>query len=244
MNLSTAAAELLRLVGPTALAAQADAIAVGIPAAIVTERLGRSDAAPVVAALAAAAEQAGPERTRAYLEGLCAGHAARSPVIETVWTGPAVHGVPVRSTMSALLHLVDNAERELWLSTYSAKPHAPLLESITRALLRGVAVNIAIETLQGAGSAIAGSEPAAAFASLTGANRYTWPVAARPADAKLHAKLALADARSLLVTSANFTTSGMERNLEAGILVTGGPAPERATEHLTALVRTGQLARI
>jgi phosphatidylserine/phosphatidylglycerophosphate/cardiolipin synthase-like enzyme len=69
-------------------------------------------------------------------------------------------------------------------------------------------------------------------------------VAARPADAKLHAKLALADATTLLVTSANFTTSGLERNLEAGLLVKGGSAPKRAAEHLKALVQSGHLTRI
>jgi phosphatidylserine/phosphatidylglycerophosphate/cardiolipin synthase-like enzyme len=243
-TLKDRAAELLELVGPLALTTQARAIAGGTSPSIIAERLGRPDAAPVVSALAAAAREWGPEKAEAYLEGLSAGYALRPQDIEAVWTGPTTHGVPVRSTQLALLNLVEGCRRELWLSTYSAKSHAPLLESIERALRRGVSVSIAIETLSGAGSAIAGSEPAAAFAVLKGARLYTWPVASRPIDAKLHAKLALADAETLLVTSANFTVSGMERNLEAGLLVKGGQAPKRTAEHLAALVRSGHLERI
>ncbi|GAA2138808.1 DISARM system phospholipase D-like protein DrmC [Glycomyces algeriensis] len=243
-TLRAKATELLELVGPVALADQAGAITDGTPPSIVAERLGRPDAAPVIAAVAEAARSCGPDRAEAYLEGLADGHALRPQDIETVWTGPAVHGVPVRSTQLALLNLVGGSTRELWLSTYSAKPHAPLLEAIERAMQRGVSVAIAIEILAGAGSAISGSEPAAAFALLKGAKLYTWPVASRPSDAKLHAKLALADATTLLVTSANFTTSGLERNLEAGLLVKGGSAPKRAAEHLKALVRSGHLTRI
>src|SRR5699024_5452394 len=132
--------------------------------------------------------------------------------------------------------LIDACEHELWLSTYAAKPHRPLLDALTRALRRGVAVSVAVETLAGAGSAIAGSEPAHAFAELHGVKRYSWPRTLRPADAKLHAKLALADAETLLVTSANFTVSGLEHNVEAGLLVTGGPAPAQTAAHLRELV--------
>lgn len=34
------------------------------------------------------------------------------------------------------------------------------------------------------------------------------------------------------------------RNIEAGVLVRGGPAPQRAAEHLRALVGNGTLERV
>ncbi|WP_456228945.1 phospholipase D-like domain-containing protein [Streptomyces sp. YJ-C3] len=53
--------------------------------------------------------------------------------------------------------------------------------------------------------------------------------------------MAVADRRILLVGSANLTESGVRRNLEAGVLVTGGTAPQRAAEHIRELQRRGIL---
>ena len=55
----------------------------------------------------------------------------------------------------------------------------------------------------------------------------------------MHAKLAIADRRVLLVTSANLTQSGVGRNIEAGLLTRGGVAPIRAAEHVDALRSNG-----
>ena len=43
----------------------------------------------------------------------------------------------------------------------------------------------------------------------------------------MHAKIAVADRMVLLVSSANLTSAGIDKNIEAGILVHGGTAPVR-----------------
>lgn len=60
----------------------------------------------------------------------------------------------------------------------------------------------------------------------------------------MHAKIAVVDEEALLVGSANLTGSGIEHNIEAGVLVHGGTAARRAAEHLRALRRDGALVRI
>lgn len=40
------------------------------------------------------------------------------------------------------------------------------------------------------------------------------------------------------ITSANLTGHAMEQNMEAGVLITGGPIPKQLQEHLQALVYT------
>ena len=60
----------------------------------------------------------------------------------------------------------------------------------------------------------------------------------------MHAKLAVADRRVLLVTSANLTQSGVGKNIEAGLLVRGGAAAQRAAEHVDALRASGELVRL
>jgi phosphatidylserine/phosphatidylglycerophosphate/cardiolipin synthase-like enzyme len=60
---------------------------------------------------------------------------------------------------------------------------------------------------------------------------------------KMHAKLAVSDRRVLLVSCANLTSSGVTKNIiEAGLLITGGTAPNGA-EHIDALRASGELIR-
>lgn len=182
----------------------------------------------------------------AYLRGVAAALADRdaSVRVESVWSGPTSHPVPVRATARVLAELVGRARRELLLMTYSAKPYAPLREALAAAVARGVRTRVVVETLQGAGSALSGAEPAAAFHGL-GVELWHWPVAERGDDhGRMHAKIAVADRRELLVSSANLTQSGVGGNMEAGLLVRGGAAPHRAAEHVDALTAAGVLARM
>lgn len=182
----------------------------------------------------------------AYLRGVAAAlsHQESAVRVESVWSGPTSHAVPVRSTAQVLVHLAERARHELLLMTYSAKPYEPLREALAAAVSRNVVVRAVVETLQGAGSAISGNEPAAAFHGL-GVELWHWPVTRRADErGKMHAKLAVADRRELLVSSANLTQSGILKNIEAGLLVRGGTAPQRAAEHFDALRSAGILERL
>ncbi|MBB4931107.1 hypothetical protein F4561_001927 [Lipingzhangella halophila] len=199
-----------------------------------------------VAAVLAARRSAGvgDDEAAAFLRGLAAGYARGSGAVrvETVWSGPASHAVPVRATSQALLEVIDDAARELVLMTYSARPHDRIREALAAAAARGVRVDVVVETLQGAGGAISGAEPAAAFAGLGGVELWHWPVGQRAREkGKAHAKLAAADRRVLLVSSANLTQSGVADNIEAGLLVRGGEAPRRIAEHVAELRTRGVL---
>lgn len=180
----------------------------------------------------------------AYLRGVAAAREQAAVGVESVWSGPTSHAVPVRATAQVLSQLVGRARHELLLMTYSAKPYQPLRDALAGALARDVLVRVVVETLQGAGSAISGEEPAAAFHGL-GVDLWHWPVARRPDDGgRMHAKIAVADRRELLVSSANLTHSGVHGNIEAGLLIRGGAAPERAAEHVDALRSAGILERL
>ncbi|QUW94434.1 DISARM system phospholipase D-like protein DrmC [Streptomyces sp. V17-9] len=194
---------------------------------------------------AVTAQQAVPRaEAAAYLRGYVAGWNAerRSEDIRTVWSGPATPGVPVRSTAQVLVELVNSAERELLAMTYAARPYLPLTAALTAAVARGVDVHVVVETRQGAAGLLTGPEPAAAFTGVPGLRLWHWaPEARQGPGARQHAKLAVADRQTLLVGSANLTESGVRRNMEAGVLVTGGTAPERSAEHIRELQRSGVL---
>ncbi len=180
----------------------------------------------------------------AYLRGYVAGWSGeqRTSEVRTVWSGPATPGVPVRATAQVLVDLVAGSTRELLAMTYSARPYLPLTSALTAATARGVDVHVVVETREGAAGLLSGPEPAEAFAGVPGLRLWHWaPDAREGSGGRQHAKLAVADRSVLLVGSANLTASGVERNIEAGVLVTGGPAPGRAADHIRELQRRGVL---
>jgi phosphatidylserine/phosphatidylglycerophosphate/cardiolipin synthase-like enzyme len=234
-------ADILRRLGPQALRTIIDHAAMAWPPEAILRDIPGAE--PLLDALSGADRSA----ALAYLTGLAAGYAQRADEVsvETVWSGPASHHVPVRATAAVLADIVREAQHELLLMTYSAKPHQPLTEALQRAIGRGVAVSVVVETLQGAGSALSGEEPYHAFTGIMGIELWHWPTSRRTEPgAKMHAKLAVADRRLLLITSANLTQSGVSKNIEAGLLIRGGAAPLRVAEHVDALRASGNLTRL
>jgi phosphatidylserine/phosphatidylglycerophosphate/cardiolipin synthase-like enzyme len=61
--------------------------------------------------------------------------------------------------------------------------------------------------------------------------------------AKLHAKVIVVDRRDVLITSANLTSHGIDKNLELGLRVLGQPA-EDAAYHFERLIQDGEFDKI
>jgi phosphatidylserine/phosphatidylglycerophosphate/cardiolipin synthase-like enzyme len=193
---------------------------------------------------AVAADHVPRAEAAAYLRGYVAAvlRARDSVQVRTVWSGPSTSAVPVRATAQVLVEVINEARHELLAMTYAARPYPALTRALTKATARGVVVHIIVETLAGAGGLLSGKEPAVAFNAVEGVQLWHW---ARDAPAtgrsRQHAKIAVADRRILFLGSANLTESAALRNIEAGVLVRGGEAPQRAAEHVTELQRTGVL---
>ncbi|MGW4086233.1 DISARM system phospholipase D-like protein DrmC [Streptomyces sp. NPDC004822] len=181
----------------------------------------------------------------AYIRGYVAAilHTRDTVRVRTVWSGPSTPGVPVRATAQVLVDVIDGARDELLAMTYAARPYSALTRALTAAAERGVSIHMVVETLAGAGGLLSGREPAEAFASVPGITLWHWATRDRTGHehSRQHAKMAVADRRALFVGSANLTESAARRNIEAGVLVSGGEAPKRAAEHIIELQRTGVL---
>ena len=233
--------------GPARLRDLADCLAAGEPAEDIFRSFG-GDSDLVAAIVAAQRDERVPGDIAAtYLRGVAAGYASAVATsrVEVVWSGPASPRVPVRATAQVIAALIAEARREILLVTYSARPYQPVIAGLKAAIGRGVAVSIVVETLQGAGSALSGSEPAAAFAGIEGVALWHWPPHTRPTPgSKMHAKIAVADRRVLFASSVNLTQSAVEYSIEAGVLVHGGIAPRRAAEHIRELQASGVLQRL
>lgn len=176
--------------------------------------LAAQDVRDVVLALRASAETA-------------ARIAAAQPVIEVAWTYPASARPGLRTTGGVARDIIDASRLSVLIVGYRVTVDPALtglaaqtVEAIARAAERGVVVTAVLDREANREALLqawrAGVPPPSIF---------TWPVS-EDDKAAIHAKVLISDRRDGLVTSANLTYHGFERNLEMGLRVTGRAAGE------------------
>jgi phosphatidylserine/phosphatidylglycerophosphate/cardiolipin synthase-like enzyme len=119
--------------------------------------------------------------------------------------------------------------------------------ALAKAVERGVDLRLIAETPESGEGKIAFG-PAATFGQEISrkARVYVWPREKRPTDGhgrhgSLHAKCAVADGRSVFLSSANLTDYAMTLNMEMGVLVTNEGLAQQILRHVGALIRDGVL---
>jgi cardiolipin synthase A/B len=150
--------------------------------------------------------------------------------VELLWTGPSpASQIPARRIDQVLYDLIDSARREILLVTYAAHRIERLTNGLVSALDRGVGVRLILEfEATSAGQLSMDAVRAFPRALRERAEIYYWPLEKRSRNergypGKLHAKVALVDHHAVL-TSANLTDDAFTRNLEVGVLLSGGEA--------------------
>lgn len=182
-----------------------------------------------------------PEELAGMLAGASyAYHQAKTEEsLELVWTGPPSELVSTRKTEQALLEVINASNKNLFLTCFVSYKAISILESMCKAISRGVEVSILMESSDKPGDGIFVDAIGKMRELLPEAKIYYWANKQGVYEGgKVHAKIAVADAHVCFVSSANLTGYAMEKNMEAGILIHGGPIPEKLHEHLNALVIT------
>jgi phosphatidylserine/phosphatidylglycerophosphate/cardiolipin synthase-like enzyme len=170
--------------------------------------------------------------------------------VELTWTGPDSHIIPVRRTDQALLQLIAEARTRLLIVSFAVYKAESILQSIMDALQRGVVTTLCLETPDASEGKIAFDTIKALGPEVARrAQLVVWPHDQRPhsSDGKhgsLHAKVAVADGATLLVSSANLTEYAMTLNMELGVLVRGGELPAKVEAHFAKLIEQDILRRI
>lgn len=188
-------------------------------------------------------ELAGRLRTGAAVAEL----AGKLGSTELVWTGPSSGLIPVRHTEQVLTGLIDGAKNRLFLVSFVAYNVKSVIEALVRAAARGVQINVLLERSEAEGGNVTTDSLGLISAKIPGARFYEWDQAvggSQFAGASVHAKCAVADGQEAFVTSANLTGAAMERNMEAGVMIGGGPLPAQLENHLLALITTKHLKRV
>ncbi len=159
--------------------------------------------------------------------------------IELVWTGPTTPFVSARRTEQALLQVINSAEQSLFITSFVAYDVSTIVKALNAADERGASITMLLESSQDHGGSINIDVIGKMRGLVPGAQLYAWRDKTGDfADGRVHAKVAVADKTSCFITSANLTGYAMEKNMEAGVLISGGHIPRLLDDHLRSLVDT------
>jgi cardiolipin synthase A/B len=162
--------------------------------------------------------------------------------VELVWTGPTTRFVPTRRTEQVLLDLIASATTELFLVSFVAYEVRSVVMAMKQAANRGVRLRVLLEASTSHGGTLNYDPAATMRASVPAAELFEWRKKPEPfVDGKVHAKVAVVDCERAFITSANLTGHALEKNMEAGVLINGGPTPKVLADHLQALIDVGVL---
>jgi len=163
---------------------------------------------------------------------------------ELVWTGPTTPFVSARRTEQALLQVINGAEQNLFIISFVAYEVSSIVKALNAANARGVVISLLLELSQAHGGSINFDALGRMKALVPAAKLYAWrDKAGHFLDGRVHAKVAVADGRICFVTSANLTGHAMEKNMEAGVLISGGEVPRLLQSHCQSLVDTKCITR-
>lgn len=165
--------------------------------------------------------------------------AQRDSSVELVWTGPTTPFVATRRTEQVLLDLIQRAKTELFIVSFVAYDVPSIIGAINSAIDRGVETRILVEASLTQGGSLLVDPVATMRGCVPSALLYAWTDRPHPfTNGRVHAKVAVADGSIAFLTSANLTGHALEKNMEAGVLVTGGHVPASLRAHLHALIET------
>jgi cardiolipin synthase len=172
---------------------------------------------------------------------LAASHAfekvSKHQTTELVWTGPTTPFVSARRTEQALLQVIGAAKQTLFVTSFVAYDVSTIVKALNDASTRGVSISMLLESSQDHGGSISFDVIGKMRTLVPAAKLYAWRERTTSfADGRVHAKIAVADSDVCFITSANLTGFAMDRNMEAGLLISGGHIPQTLEEHLRALV--------
>lgn len=165
--------------------------------------------------------------------------AAAEQSTELVWTGPTTPYVSARRTEQALLQVINAAKARLFITSFVAYDISSIVKALNAASDRGVLISMLLESSQDHGGSINIDVIGKMRTLVPSANIYAWREKLDPfADGRVHAKVAVADGGICFITSANLTGHAMEKNMEAGVLISGGNIPRLLDVHLHSMVNT------
>ena len=174
-------------------------------------------------------------------------------LFELVLSGPDLDDVPVRDTFAVVNELFVGAREEVILVGYAVHNGKVLFQRLAQQMEtdQHLSVWMCLNIPRRQGDTSLPTQIVQRFSTDFFARH--WPWERRPKlfyDARslapesnqkssLHAKCIIVDRRTALVTSANFTAAGQQRNIEAGVLIHYKPHIDKLVRYLEGLRSNG-----
>ncbi|MCI0338417.1 MAG: DISARM system phospholipase D-like protein DrmC [Acidobacteria bacterium] len=174
--------------------------------------------------------------------------AREQTAIELVWTGPTTGVIPLRRTEQVLIEMIREARQELLIVSFAVYDIEEIVTEMERALARGVGLTIVIETPDSSqGKIYFGADASLNDKIKAKARILKWPYEKREKDengkyGSLHAKCAVMDRDSVLISSANLTQYALNLNMEMGLRVKDKILAEKIVRHYEVLTQLGVLS--
>jgi hypothetical protein len=166
------------------------------------------------------------------------------PRISPVWTGPNYqNGVIQLNTYDTVMYLIDAAHDEVFIVGYSFsfqhESIQELLRCIERAVERGCRVNVIVNNVEKNFKEILSHWKKESYKL----NVFHWIGEEEGVYTSLHAKLIIIDQQKLLLTSANFTYHGYQKNIETGVIIEDHKISRDIWKQYHMLMREKQMKR-
>jgi phosphatidylserine/phosphatidylglycerophosphate/cardiolipin synthase-like enzyme len=177
--------------------------------------------------------------------------------IQMVWTGPDQEGPAARDTGVVARELLGQASKSLLITTYSISRGSNTFEPVNETICRNPYLDVTIVLhVDMSSQSLYGASAAAAFARDFWISRWPWKsrpkvfydprgVVERPLGRALqHAKCIVVDEQRVFITSANYTESAQQRNVELGVVIRDERLAERVSEQFRSLIWKGLLVSL
>lgn len=185
------------------------------------------------AALAECFTVLGAANLAAMLRGFSIAARANGTDLRAVWSGPTFVGDGDHTT-AALAHLIDEATEDVFASTYSASSNSAYVQSLWRAVARGVKTTVLVDTKLNDGKTAAWMQEKLHGARFLGFNP-------GPLGGVQHSKVVVVDSSAAFITSANLSEAAHEKNLEAGVIIRDPDFASSVRQRYASLLNEGHL---
>lgn len=156
---------------------------------------------------------------------------------ELVWTGPTTPFVSARRTEQALLQVISTAERTLFITSFVAYDVSTIVKALNAANERGVMISILLELSQEKGGSLNFDTIEKMRIQVLQPNFMYGIIKIMNIMADVFMQklllLMLGSALSLVQTLLGM----LWKNIEAGVLISGGSIPRQLNEHLFPLLK-------
>ncbi|KAA0549792.1 hypothetical protein FZW96_00085 [Bacillus sp. BGMRC 2118] len=167
------------------------------------------------------------------------------PKITPVWTGPTFSSSPIKHrTYETIKTMFESAQNEIIIVGYTFsldnQKVSHLMDKLIEASNRGCRITIIFHKNTTNKDRILNKWPK----HIRLPYLYFWKGNGNLATTSLHSKLICVDQNQLLVTSANFTLNGLERNIETGILIQNERSVQIIWQQFRSLLSNREIVEI